>query len=149
MVAPNANFTQRDGVTLRDYMESRLAAIEKATTIAYDAMNKRLEGMNEFRQSMQDMRGETVTRKEYDQLRERLSGYASCSEVDALEQRLEQLFQLRSVQMKEIETDIQALNEFRAELRGKASTQSVMIAYIVSAIGIIFSIIGLIDKLVK
>ena len=149
MTEPTGNFTQRDGVTLRDYVDSRLAAMEKATTVAYDAMNKRLEGMNEFRQAMQDMRSETVTRTEFSQMRERLVTLANCSDVESLRQRLEQLYQIRGVQIKEIEDEIQSLAEFRAELRGKASTQSVMVAYIVSGIGILFSLISIFDRMVK
>ena len=149
MVEGTANFTQRDGVTLRDYVDSRLAAMEKATTVAYTSMNERLATMNEFRQSMQDMRGETVSRAEFNQMRERLTLYANCAELDALRDRVEQMRQVRESQIKVLEDEIQSLSEFRAELRGKASTQSVMWAYAISAIGILFSIISLFEKLAQ
>jgi hypothetical protein len=149
MVDGTANFTQKDGVSLRDYVDSRLAAIEKATTVAYDSMNKRLETMNEFRQSMQDMRGETVTRSEFSQMRERLTLYASCAEVDSLRDRVEQMRQVRESQIKALEDEIQSLSEFRAELRGKASQQSVLIALGVSAVGVFLSIISIIEKVAK
>jgi len=142
MADGSANFTQKDGanlnVSLRDYVDSRLAAIEKATTVAYDSMNKRLEGMNEFRQSIQDISGKTVTRMEFDQLRERLGGYASCSEVDDLDKRME-----------ELRSQVGSLQETRAELRGKASQQSVMIALGISSIGILLSVLSLLEKLGK
>jgi len=122
-------------------------AIEKATQVAYASMNERLTVMNEFRASMSDMSARSVTRIEFDQMRERLGGFATCGEIEAVEQRVEQMRQIREAQIKALGEEIQGLSEFRAELRGKASTTSVTVSYVIAGIGILFSIISLIEKL--
>lgn len=44
----------------------RYRAIEKATTLASNAMDKRLEGMNEFRNQLKDQAALFLTRVEYE-----------------------------------------------------------------------------------
>ena len=82
-----------DSVSLRDYLETKLdaevkrldevskltnGAVAQATTIANSAMDKRLEGMNEFRQQMTDQTKTFITKEEYaarhDALEKRISG---------------------------------------------------------------------------
>ena len=59
------------------------------------------------------------------------------------------LFRSRRRREEELEEEIQSLSEFRAELRGKASQQSVLIALAVSAIGVFLSIISIVEKVTK
>jgi len=47
-----------------DRMEERFADQERATKLASDTLNARLEGMNEFRSSMKDQAARFVTRRE-------------------------------------------------------------------------------------
>lgn len=70
---------KEDGVSLKEYMDSkfnefklyvdiRFSDIDSATRIAYAAMNSRLEGMNEFRESLKDQTAQFTTRVEHEYL---------------------------------------------------------------------------------
>lgn len=102
--------TDRDIVTLKEYLDSRLHAIEKATAIALAATDKRFESVNEFRNTLRDQQAMFATLAEVKNLRE----------------------------------DIQSLKESRAELAGKASQQSVIVAYILSLLGLVLSALSLV-----
>jgi len=114
-----------DVVTLREYLdqrlqdlESKLEVIERMNSIAVDkavdTLNQRLESMNEFRAQMKDQQGTFATRTEF------------------------------SLFMSKIDASIHSLEIDRATLEGKASQKGVTIAYIISAIGIIMGIIGIV-----
>jgi hypothetical protein len=109
-------------VSLKEYFEERIkaiynhidlktTAIERSTTLARDAMEKRLEGMNEFRDSLKDQSDKFVTKNEYE------------------------------IKLGRVEEDIRLLRESKASLEGKASTTSVYIAYIIAAISIGISLL--------
>ena len=100
-------------VALREYIESQFAAERRAVVAANETMNKRLDGMNEFREALKDSATKFVTREET-----RLS--------------LEPL-------TKELK-DLKTLAD-RAE--GKASMQSVMITAIVSGLGLLLALISI------
>ena len=53
---------QNNGVTLREYFETRMQAIEKAVEVAYTSMDARLEGMNQFRDALRDQAAKFITR---------------------------------------------------------------------------------------
>lgn len=53
-------------VTLRHYVEQRFEQHQRALDLATQAMEKRLDGMNEFRQSLRDQSVLFLTRAEYD-----------------------------------------------------------------------------------
>jgi hypothetical protein len=114
-------FTAQDGVTLKEYFESRLAAIEKAVGIAHQSMEARLLSMNEFRASLRDQSMMFVTKAEHDAL---------CDRVDRLDK------------------EVQGLRESRAELAGKASQSSVDNAKIMAFVGIGIGIVGILLKFV-
>ncbi len=65
-------FTQKDGISLKEYFEMRLESVKIATELARESLEKRLEGMNEFRQSMKDQANNFVTRVEYKTLYEKM-----------------------------------------------------------------------------
>lgn len=107
---------------VKEYFESRLHAIEdeidlkvnalkEATTIDRLSMDNRLVGMNEFRNALADQSRMQFTRVEFEQ-------YA-----------------------KKVDEDIRSLRESRSELTGKASQQSVIIAYVLTIIGFAMSVI--------
>ena len=102
-------------VSLKEYFESKFAALDKANALAYQTLEKRLEGMNEFREALRDQTKNFITRVEHDVL---------CKEV-------------------------QELKEFRSELKGKASQNSVTIAWILSGLGLAIGIAGLVAGIVK
>jgi len=74
-MANDRQLTVADGVSLRDHIDTRLAAMheynearlmamEKATDTATTQLNNRLEGMNEFRSALKDQTAQMVTRSE-------------------------------------------------------------------------------------
>lgn len=101
-----AHSAAENNVSLRDYVDIRLNAIERATALALDANEKRLDGMNEFRATLNDQSKKFALQTDYLNLRE----------------------------------DVQGLRETRAEMAGKASQQSVLISYLISAVAIFMNI---------
>jgi hypothetical protein len=97
-------------VSLRRYVDMRFKGVEDKTELAREAMEKRLDGMNEFRDTLSDQASRFVPRTEYNDLKDTVEG----------------------------------LTESRAELRGKASQNSVIAAYVIAAVSIIISVIALI-----
>jgi len=64
-------------ITLKEYIdktlglqiaaiEVKIAALDKATLVAKESMERRLEGMNEFRDALKDQNATFVTRTEYE-----------------------------------------------------------------------------------
>lgn len=102
---------------LKNYMDVKFNSIEKSTCLAQDNLNARLESMNEFRSSLKDQTAHYITRIEHEAL---ISKYDS---------------------------DIRVLREANAKNDGKASQQSVTLAYLISFIGIVIGLVGLIIKL--
>lgn len=56
-----------DPVSLRDYFEARVQAVEKGTSLARGELERRLEGMNEFREQLRDQASRFITRDEVEQ----------------------------------------------------------------------------------
>ena len=138
MTEVNREFAWRDGVSLRDYVDSRISSLEKATQVATAALDLRLAAMNEFRASMSDIANRSATRVEFDQMRERMAQFATTSDVDNINERIGAL-------MDQINEDIRSLRESRAVMEGKASQSSVMWAILIAAAGLVLSAIGLIE----
>jgi len=127
-------YVDKQDVSLRDHIESRLAALEKslderfksqeqAIAHALAANEKRLDGMNEFREALRDQSRQFSVKSDLDNL-----SAVTCKDIERLEE------------------DIKSLNESRAEMRGKASQTQLVVAYIISIIGIIFGIINIVAK---
>jgi uncharacterized coiled-coil DUF342 family protein len=104
------NMTDENIISLRDYIDFKIAELEKAFILARQVLEQRLNTMNEIREQLRTQKSEFVTRLETDQ----------------------------------IFRDIRELRESRAELQGKASQSSVFLAYLMSGISILISIIGFI-----
>ena len=118
------NFTQLDGVTLKehleklllaqyDYFSARLIAIEKAIDVAKVEQDRRLENMNEFRAEME----------------KHSATFASRAELD--------------LRAEKFADDIEGLKAFMNQMTGKADQSAVYIAYGISIIGIVIGVIGL------
>ncbi len=105
-------------VTLREFLDSKIIDIKESVKTAYASMEKRLEGMNEFRDQLKDQASKFVTR----------------AEIDIL--------------MSRINSDIRELLQSKANLEGKASQQSVNMALLISVISIIVGIVAIILKFV-
>ena len=113
MARHNPGLTTPEAVTLREYFESRLVALEKASQVAASALSERLAGMNEFRETLRDQAVKFVTREEV------------------------------SLQIEKLGSEINTLREFKAALEGKASMSTVVFSALLGAAGIVIGIIGL------
>ena len=103
---------QRDsnGITFKNYFEARIEAVREVHEAYIRTLEKRLEGMNEFRTAMKDQSDRMVNKDEYRYLVEKVN----------------------------------SLEISRAELLGKASMQSVVIAYVLSALAMMISVINVV-----
>lgn len=97
-------------------LDQRIQSVNEATRIAKDDMDRRLEGMNEFRATLQDQASRFVIRSEYNSAHERLV------------------------------EDIRSLRESRAEIAGKASMSAVIFAYGIAVMGLVLSVISFFHK---
>jgi len=149
-------------VSLKEFIETKILALEKATTIAASTMEKRLEGMNELRGQLKDQALTFTTKTEHEillkkidedvgQIREQLS--KSRLEYETLFRRIDDdIKQIREFLSKTINKneydkmldDIKVLRESKALLEGKASQQFANVAMIISVIGMLLSVIGFI-----
>jgi hypothetical protein len=107
---PEKRMSERECVELRDYIEVQLKALKEATNLARENMERRLEGMNEFRNQLNSQANTFMTR-------------------DAFEAR--HLL---------IQTQVDDLRAFKATSEGKASQLSVIISFIVGAAGVIIGL---------
>lgn len=101
-------------ISLRDYIDTRLEAMNKATDMAYKEMDRRLSSMNEFRDSLKDQSNTFFTKAEQDLYREKIEG------------------------------EIRALREYKAVLESKASQSAVNLSTALSFIGLLLGVISLI-----
>lgn len=53
-------------VPLKEYLDASIKDIRESIKVAYASMEKRLDGMNEFRDTLKDQAGKFVTREELD-----------------------------------------------------------------------------------
>ncbi len=122
------DIAKKDAVSLKEYVEERITAIEKAlqaridsvdraTILAAQQMEKRLEGMNEFRDSLRDQNTTFLPRNEFD------------SQIKLIERTYSD--RLSSLELS------------RAELRGKTNQGSVNIALMISIAAMIIGSIGI------
>ena len=113
---------QTDAVKLREYLEALLReqrgyfdakflARDEATRVAYEAMNKRLDGMNEFREALKDQAGLMLPRSEF------------------------------AVVCDRTRQELAELQKFRHIAEGKASQTSVLIFGFLSVVSLIITII--------
>ena len=56
--------TEKEVVSLKDYIDYRFTAVQSALDKSEEAIGKRLDGMNEFRATLKDQAGTFVTRDE-------------------------------------------------------------------------------------
>lgn len=97
---------------MQNTFSARMNAMEKATTVAAGLMDKRLEAMNEFRNTLKDQASQFLTQAEFD------------------------------AQHQRVLEDIRMLRESKATLDGKASQQSVNISLIIAVVGMIMGMIN-------
>lgn len=100
---------------LQTYLNTKIEAAETARGIAQATLEKRLEGMNEFRDTLRDQASRFVTRDEL------------------------------GLQLKAILTEVESLKLSRAEMQAKASQGSVYLAILISLCGLALGVLGYIN----
>lgn len=91
--------------------ETRIQALEKATTLAAMGMEKRLEGMNEFRASLKDQ----------------AATFATNTAVD--------------MRLDTVKADVRIIQNWIAEQKGKASLTSVIIFGFIAVVSFILTVL--------
>ena len=66
MSKQNNGFSYKDGISLKEYFDTRLCDVLKASDLASKNLDNRLEHLNEFRQAMQDQSKTYLTREAYE-----------------------------------------------------------------------------------
>ena len=132
-----------DNISIREFLECRLIALEKATTVAAYGLDRRLEGMNEFRDQLRDQTSTFITRNEHDIVIQRLG-----DDIKYMREQFGNLFSRKEyeVSMANVSSDIRILRESKATLDGKASQLSANIALTISVIGIMLSLFGVVHN---
>ena len=102
-----------DDISLKDFILEKFKALEKSTESARSAMEKRLDGMNEFRETLKDQAAKFVTRSELEILLERIN------------------------------EDVRILRESKAMIEGKASQFSLNVTMSIALCSLIISIVGM------
>jgi hypothetical protein len=114
--------TRADMVTLKEHLETRLDALDKSIAVATQALEKRLSGMNEFRDTLRDQAARFVTRDEVTAQIARMSDLASAERAAMRDQ-------------------IKLLQTFVDKSEGKASLISVYIGYVIGIAGIVIALL--------
>jgi hypothetical protein len=104
---------------LKEYLDVKINASEKAKDTAYASMEKRLEGMNEFRDTLKDQAAKFVTRDEL------------------------------ASQLERINILVKSLELSKATLEGKANQSSVNVAMIFSILGTLIGLISLASRFIQ
>jgi hypothetical protein len=128
-------------ITLREFIEQRLEDLERcldakfhyiedSTTLAKDSMERRLDGMNEFRETLRDQSATMLSRAEFDAYHNRLMAENSASH-------------------ERIEKDMRSLELSRAELQGKASQTAVLISLGVALLSLLLGAIGIVIQYMR
>lgn len=106
-------------VSLKEYVESRIESLEKATTLARAELERRLEGMNEFRSQLENQTRTFVSKDE------------------------------SSLRYEQTCNRLRDLESFRDKMEGKADQRSVTNALIVAFSGIAISVASLVIAIIS
>jgi hypothetical protein len=117
----------------------RHEALAEATKIKADTLEKRFDNTNEWRNTVIDILAKAATK---DDLK---SVYAKIEEFEEFKNsRLEVPGNIKSIQIS-----IAEIKEWKNKQEGKASQTSVIVAYIISMISFILTLITLLEKFTK
>jgi len=112
------------GVSLREYLNTRIEAVVEATDLAKQSMEHRLASLNELRGAMADQAKTYITKAEF------------------------AMFQMRyDADCKNIFDKLLSLELTRANDKGKASQTSTIIAGAIGFAGVLIGIVGIIISL--
>lgn len=124
-----ANFTQADGITLKEYVDLRFDQSQMALILAERTLKTHLDQLNEFKEALQQQTNNYATKNELDLKLDRwISEYRTAHEA--------------------VCRDIENLEKFQTVIETKASQSQVNIALLISVVGTIIAILGLVTKFV-
>jgi len=103
-------------VSLKEYVDTLFAEKQRAIDKAENSMNTRLEGMNEFRNTLKDQAGKFVTREEI------------------------------GITLRRLNEDVRGLEKKSAQAEGKASQSSAIFAAVVALAGLVLGLFNLLGK---
>ena len=129
-MTPTQSPTNREFVTLKEHLESRIDSVEKSITIANVAMQERLKGMNEFRDTLREQASKFITRDESEAKRE-----AIVSHMD--------------VKMDAMCEQLRMLEKYQSQMEGKASQSQLNLNLLLTVIALLLSIVGTIIGLTR
>lgn len=107
----NPTMHASDGISIRDYVDQRFKDSQRAIDKAEEAISNRLDGMNEFRDTLRDQAARFITREELGTI------------------------------LGKLQDNVNALQKLADIAEGKASMRSVVGAYALAIVGIIIAII--------
>ena len=81
MTKSNDRFTHKDGVSLKEHFDQRFLDIQRAVDKAEQTINTRLEGMNEFRETIKDQQILMATKVDIKQLEARITKLEARSDI--------------------------------------------------------------------
>jgi hypothetical protein len=110
---------------LEKYVDNKFTTLKEFTELIRQVMEKRFEGMNEFRKTLEDQAAKFITRAEHEALISKYDG------------------ELKALQAK-YDSAIAVLREANAQAEGKASQESVTRVTIISLAGLFIALIGMI-----
>jgi hypothetical protein len=110
---------REQAVQVEKAIDAKFCALEKSTQIIAASLEKRLDGMNEFRDTLRDQAGRFFTRDEHE------------------------------AYIKVVDVDLRSLRESRARIEGSATHGSVMIASGVAVLGLMLAAIGIVMDLIR
>ncbi len=113
----NETQNHKDVISLREYFERRLFDMEKAVSVAHEALGKRLDVMNEFRNQLKDQAGTFLIRDNFE------------------------------IKYENLQKQIEELKLSRAVLVGKASQSAVNINLIISILGFLIALLAIFLKI--
>jgi len=127
-------YVDKQDVSLREYLENRIDNLEKTLLERYStqekttanvlsANEKRLDSMNEFRETLRDQNRTFITRTDHESL------------IASFQKDIDR-----------IDDDIESLKISRAELSGKASQSQLNIHFIFTLVSFVIAVVGLLIK---
>ena len=128
-MSPSQSQLSNSEIGLKEYFESKLCGLERAIETARVGMEKRLDGMNEFRDVLKDQNARSPSREEVER------------RIDVVEANM-------CASVEAVEKDIKELMKFKNQMEGVASQKDVSSARGIAFAGLAIALFNLISKLV-
>lgn len=104
--------------------DEKFIARDRALSVVLTAMDKRLDGMNEFRDTLRDQAGRFMQREEYQAAQAAIARDVDAARIDLSKYavRVDEFDKTSSVERGQLEKRLDGMNEFRMQLKDQAAT---------------------------